>query len=160
MSIFLEVWGFQIMTKIESIQFYLFEIYFSPGKSLNGYCNIEYIENIFYNREFKSKDQSMSKELQHITIVWLQETKFNCIHFALILFTELDGILFLTSELKLEIYLPLSDLDKSRWSKFSDTILWSLPSKMSQSRPSLQISHWLYEKILMSNFRWLAQKKL
>ena len=34
-----------------------------------------------------------------------------------------------------------------------------LPAKMCQSRLSLLISHWFFDRILMSAFPWLAQKK-
>ena len=43
--------------------------------------------------------------------------------------------------------------------KFCDTILRSVAAKMYQSRLTLVISHWVHENILMSGFRWLAQKK-
>ena len=43
--------------------------------------------------------------------------------------------------------------------KFCHTILWSLSAKMSQSRQSLLIAHWVHERILMSTCRWLALKK-
>ena len=39
------------------------------------------------------------------------------------------------------------------------TIFPSLPAKMGQSRPSLQIANWVHERILTFTFRWLAPKK-
>ena len=35
----------------------------------------------------------------------------------------------------------------------------AVPSKVCKSGPSLLIAHWVREKILMSTFRWLAQRK-
>ena len=43
--------------------------------------------------------------------------------------------------------------------KLCGVILWSLPAKMCQSHLSLLISHKVHERILMSAFRWLVQKK-
>ena len=45
--------------------------------------------------------------------------------------------------------------DSSYVIKFSNRF----PPKMYQSRPSLLVSRWLHEKILMFAFCWLAQKK-
>ena len=53
---------------------------------------------------------------------------------------------------------------KMKWNsscrfKLRNAILLSLPDKMCQSRRSLLKSYWVHEKILMSAFRWLGQKK-
>ena len=53
----------------------------------------------------------------------------------------------------------VAKVKKGKRFKLCDIILWSLPAKMCQSHLLLLISHCVFEKILMSSFCWLAQKK-